>query len=587
MAINKKNSFLRRVRISIHLVFRRLRIPNTHFLDLLAIIVGVVTALVAFLFLEGIDLMRWGVGQLHHLVSDSTIFLVVPTFGGLLCGCTSFLLSPKAKGQGIPFVIYAVLVKSGLIELRHSLSRMLATIFTLGTMGSAGTEGPVVYFGSSVGSGFAQSLRLSPHNMKIMVGCGAAAGIAATFQAPIGGVLFALEAILHSFSPAVFSPIIIASVVSAVSFHSITEYHNSYLANLIYEQQAFEVFCFVLVGCVCGLIAVGFIKLFSNFEGWFKSLSVHPIFKPTMGGFLTGCVLWLAPQMEGNSYQLVEGLVRGDSFIWQALIIFLILKMLATCFTLSSGGAGGLFAPSLVLGAIIGALAHTYLESFLPQISPIGIYVMVGMAAFVSGTTHGPFAAILILCEMTGNYTVILPLLAGCVTSIVVARSISEHSVYSIPLKNLGIHLKDGHDLDVLKTYQVKDLMETEILSVSYDETVRNVLSILHDSPHDHVLVRNEQNDIEGVISFYHLTPVILKQASGLDRTARETMHITSNFVYADDAVLIAYDLFLMKETSYLLVTDKRDRFVGIVFKADIMRSYRKALHQKSLAMTH
>ena len=183
MAINKKNSFLRRLRISIHLVFRRLRIPNTHFLDLLAIVVGVVTALVAFLFLEGIDLMRWGVEQLHHLVSDSTIFLLVPTLGGLLCGCTTFLLSPKAKGQGIPFVIYAVLVKSGLIELRHSLSRMLATIFTLGTMGSAGTEGPVVYFGSSVGSGFAQSLRLSPHNMKIMVGCGAAAGIAATFIA--------------------------------------------------------------------------------------------------------------------------------------------------------------------------------------------------------------------------------------------------------------------------------------------------------------------------------------------------------------------------------------------------------------------
>ena len=222
-----------------------------------------------------------------------------------------------------------------------------------------------------------------------------------------------------------------------------------------------------------------------------------------------------------------------------------------------------------------------------PQISSVGIYVMVGMAAFVSGTTHGPFAAILILCEMTGNYTVILPLLAACVTSIVVARSISELSAYSIPLKNLGIHLRDGHDLDVLKTYQVKDLMETEILSVSYNEKVRDVLSILHDSPHDHVLVRNEEGEIEGVISFYHLTPVILKQSDGLDKTARETMHVTSNFVHAKDAVLIAYDLFLMKETSYLLVLDEQDRFVGIVFKADIMRSYRKALHQKSLAMTH
>ena len=240
-----------------------------------------------------------------------------------------------------------------------------------------------------------------------------------------------------------------------------------------------------------------------------------------------------------------------------------------------------------MFGAIIGAITHMSLLHLFPQISPVGIYVMVGMAAFVSGTTHGPFAAILILCEMTGNYTVILPLLAGCVTSIVVARSVYELSAYSAPLKNLGIHLRDGHDLDILKTYKVKDLMEPEIISVPHDKKVRDVLSILHDSPHDHILVRNEENGIEGVISYYHLTPFLLKQSDGLDRTARETMHITTNYVYSQDAVIVAYDLFLMKETSYLLVLDEQDCFVGIIFKADIMRSYRKALHQKSLAMTH
>ena len=544
MSINNKNSFFRRLRINIHLIFRRLKIPNSHFLDLLAIVVGVVSAVVAFLFLESIELIRWGVGQLHYLVNESLFFIIIPTLGGLACGLVTFLFSPNAKGQGIPFVIYAVLVRSGLIELRHCISRMFATIFTLGTMGSAGTEGPVVYFGSAVGSGFGQSLKLSPHNMKIMVGCGSAAGIAATFQAPIGGVLFALEAILHSFSPTIFSPIIIASVVSAVTFKTIAGDHNNYLADLVYEQQALEVFGFVIVGAICGLVAVGFIKLFSKFNSWFNSIDIHPVYKPALGGFLTGCILLRLPQIEGNSYEMVVQLVRGDEIIWQALLIFLLLKILATCFTLSSGGVGGIFAPSLVFGAIIGAVTHMSLSTFFSQISSVGIYVMVGMAAFVSGTTHGPFAAILIFVRNDGNYTVILPLLAGCVTSIVVARSISELSAYSVPLKNLGIHLRDGHDLDVLKTYKVKDLMETEILSVRHNQKVRDVLSIIHNSPHDHVLVKSEEGEIEGVISYYHLTPFLLKQTDGLDKTARETMHITTNYVYAKDAVIVAYDLF-------------------------------------------
>ena len=587
MPMQKESNIFRRLRVSVHLLFRRLRIPNSHFLDLLAIIVGIATALVAIIFLQGVDLVFWASNKLTTLFPDPRLMIFIPAIGGLMCGLTTFLFSPKAKGQGIPFVIYAVLMKSGLIELRNSVSRMLATIFTLGTMGSAGTEGPVVYFGSSVGSGFAQAFKLSPHNMKIMVSCGAAAGIAATFQAPIGGVMFALEAILHSFSPKVFSPIIIAAVVSSVTFKAIIGSHNAYLSNLIYEQQVIEVLAFAVLGVICGVLASVFIKIYFKFSLLIKSLKVHPVLKPALGGLLTGFVLLAAPNMAGNSYQLVERLVQGELIIWQLLLFYLVLKILATCFTLGSGGSGGLFAPSLVFGAIVGALFHNMLEFFLPQISVVGIYVMVGMAAFVSGTTHGPFAAILILCEMTGNYSVILPLLAGCVTAIISGRAIMDASIYTVPLQALGIHLRDGHDLDVLKTYQVRDLMETQILSVRHCDKIREVLAILHESPHDHALVRSEHDQIEGVISFYHLTPIILSQKDGLNKTAREAMHTTNDAVYEDDPILKAYDQFLMKETSYLLVIDRSKNYVGIIFKADIMRSYRKALHQKSLAMTH
>jgi CIC family chloride channel protein len=584
MGAFKKYQLARKIRVNIHLFLRKLGVPSTYFLDILAVLVGYFTALGAFVFIEGIEYLEHHSRTFFHSLENPWIFPLVPAAGGLACGLIVYFFAREAKGHGIPEVIYAVLMKGGLIRARVALAKLSATVCSLGTLASAGQEGPIVQIGSAVGSSLGQSLRLKPDSIKILIGCGAAAGIAATFNAPIGGVIFALEVILGTFSPNVFTPIVIASVISAVTFHEIRGSDMTFFLNVQYSETIMETLGFALVGILCGVIAVIFIRALERTEKVFASFRMPAYFKPALGGLLVGTIIVFYQEVGGNSYQLVEDLVSERSFGLYLLLLLLVLKILATSLTLGSGGSGGIFAPSLVMGALVGATVHFSLSQAF-EVSSVGIYVMVGMAAFVSGTTHGPIAAILVLCEMTGHYYFILPLMAGCIMATIVSRSLLDLSIYTIKLYERGIILKNGHDVDVLKTYHVCDLMETETDEVLLNTPLYEVLPIIHDSVHGFVLVRDASEDVVGVISYFELTPFILKDS--LDHLAEEAMHTTEDFILEEDPILVAYDKFLMKETSYLIVRDKRGNFAGIVFKKDIKRSYQKALHQKSLAMIH
>ena len=551
-------------------------------MDLLAIIVGYLTALGAFVFIEGIHTLEHFSRSFLQGLENPWAFPLIPTAGGLACGLIVYFFAREARGHGIPEVIYAVLMKGGIIRARVAVAKLFATVFSLGSLGSAGQEGPIVQIGSSVGSALGQALRMSSHSVKTLVGCGAAAGIAATFNAPIGGVVFALEVILGTFSPSVFTPIVVASVVSAVTFHSISGSDKTFLLNIQYTENILEVFGFVAVGVFCGILAVIFIRSLDLVERAFASLRVPDFFKPALGGLMVGLIMVFYSQVGGNSYSLVEDLVNQKEFALSLLVLLLALKLLATSCTLGSGGSGGVFAPSLVMGGLVGAWVHGILAVQFPT-SPVGIYVMVGMAAFVSGTTHGPIAAVLVLCEMTGHYDVILPLLAGCIVASIVARSLMGLSIYTIKLHQRGIILKDGHDVDVLKTYHVEDVMVTSVDEVPFNTPLYEVLPILQDSRHDYVMVRDQDHRLIGVISYFELTPFILEDH--LNQTAAEAMHRTLDFVRDSDPVLKAYEKFLIKETTYLVVLNSKDSYVGLVFKKDLVRSYQKALHQKSLAM--
>ncbi len=568
-------------RVFIHLLFRRLHIPSHYFLVVLAALIGYTTALGAWVFKTGIHTLQEFSVSLQQS-QPAWLFPLIPAIGGLICGMIVYTFAREAKGHGIPEVIYAVLMKGGVIRLRIAAAKLMATIMTLGSLGSAGMEGPIVQIGSSLGSGLGQFLKIPANAIKILVGCGAAAGIAATFNAPIGGVLFSLEVILGTFAPNTFTPIIVASVISAVTFHRMGGNQPLLHIGVEYHETLLDVALFGLLGVLCGACSVLFIRTLSVVEKAFASIRIPDWLKPALGGLIFGCIVLQFGNMAGPGELIMHQLLHEPAVPVALLIVWLLLKILCTSITLGSGGSGGVFFPSLVMGAITGAALHGFLSPYLP-VAELEIYVMVGMAAFVSGTTHGPIAAILVLCEMSHQYTIILPLMAGSISAVIAARSIYELSIYSIKLWEKGIHLKDGHDLDILRTYHVRDLMEKAFDRVRGDLPLFQVLTRLNQTKDGYLIVEDESTGRVGTITHYDLTPFILDAKKGLRCTASEAMVINDESVCEDDPILVAHDRFLMEEVKYLRVLDRQGRFSGLVFKKDIMRSYRKALHHKSV----
>ncbi|MEM7622661.1 MAG: chloride channel protein [Planctomycetota bacterium] len=359
----------------------------------------------------------------------------LPMLGALASGLLVWRFASEAKGHGVPQVMKAIIQRNGRIPLRVGIVKVFASICTVGSGGSAGTEGPIVQIGATAGSFVGDRIKIPPQHLRTLVGCGAAAGIASIFNAPIAGVLFVLEILLRDFSIRVFSPIVVASVFSAATTHAFRGENEAIffagdsLAG--YQFTAVELPSYMLLGVVCGLVAVVFNKMLHAGEDAFAKLSLHAALKPVVGALCLGAIglMYIAglsaagletpgnsPPFFGNGYETIRWLLEPGSYsdnagilapgnvatLLPVLALVVALKALATTFTLGSGGSGGVFAPSLFLGAVAGAAVGEALRQLglLPAEASPAAYALVGMAAVVAGSTHAPLTAILILFEL-------------------------------------------------------------------------------------------------------------------------------------------------------------------------------------------
>jgi CIC family chloride channel protein len=355
--------------------------------------------------------------ELLHVVSDLPWYhiLWIPAVGGLVVGPLVYFFAREAKGHGVPEVMEAVALRGGVIRKRIVFVKSLASAISIGTGGSVGREGPIVQIGSAIGSSLGQMLEVSVDRMRTLVGCGAAAGIAATFNAPIAGSMFALEVILGEFGLATFSPIVISSVVAtAVSRHFLGD-TPAFIVPAYELVSAWELPIYIVLGLFCAMVGVAFTRILYVFEDAFDKIKFPEYLKATVGGLILGAGGLLVPEILGVGYGAID-LALMQKLAWWMLLVLVACKILATSITIGSGGSGGVFAPSLFLGAMAGGFFGSVVHSLFPEVtaSP-GAYSIVGMGALVSATTHGPLAAILILFEMTGSYKIILPLMLSCI----------------------------------------------------------------------------------------------------------------------------------------------------------------------------
>ncbi len=528
-----------------------------------------------------------GKGNLLELAESMPWYLKfwVPALGGLVVGPLIYFLAREAKGHGVPEVMESVAMRSGIIRKRVVLVKSLASAVTIGTGGSVGREGPIVQIGSAIGSTLGQLLKVSGDRIRTLVGCGAAAGIAATFNAPIAGSMFALEIILGDFGLATFSPIVIASVVStAVSRHFLGNY-PAFQVPPYRLVSAWELPLYVVLGLFCALVAVAFSRTLYQAEDLFAKLKFPEYLKAMVGGLVLGMGALLFPHILGVGYPAIDLALMGK-MSWWLMLVMIGVKVLATSITIGSGGSGGIFAPSLFLGAMAGGFFGAVAHTALPEItaSP-GAYSIVGMGAVVSGTTHGPLGAMLILFEMTGNYRIILPLMIACIISTVTSRQLSKESIYTMKLVRRGVDIRAGKEVNVLRSIKVKDAMNSRVDTLPENLKLTQLSEVIARSKYNTFPVVDDEGRLTGILSFLDYHDVVFDENLGDLVVVKEIATPKVVTVSEEDNLYNALEKISSKDFSLLPVVAPNDqsRILGVLTRRDIIGAYNKAVLKKSV----
>ncbi len=572
----------------------RLRTNEHTTMTLLAILVGLLGGYgaVGFRYLiQYLQLLFYGAGDnLLDLALATPWYLrvIIPTLGGLIVGPVVYFLANEAKGHGVPEVMEAVALRSGMIRKRVVLIKSLVSAVCIATGGSVGREGPIVQIGSAIGSTLGQVLRVSADRIRTLVGCGAAAGIAATFNAPIAGSMFALEVVLGDFGLATFSPIVISAVVStAVSRHFL----GNTPAFIVPEYRlisAWELPLYMILGLACAFVAVGFTRFLYRMEDGFEYFSFPPYLKAGLGGLALGLIAVPFPQVLGVGYGSID-LALLENLTWQLMLGLVAFKLVATSITLGSGGSGGIFAPSLFIGAMAGGVFGTACHTIFPAItaSP-GAYSIVGMGAVVSGTTHAPMSAILILFELTGDYKIILPLMIACIMSSLGARQLLKESIYTLKLARRGINLYEGKEVNVLKSIRVGDVMNPDVEAVAESLPLGKLTERLTRSKYNTFPVVNEKGTLTGILSLLDYRDLAFDQNLRDLVVAKELATPEVVTVTPEDDLYNALDKITVDDFSLLPVvaSDNSALLVGVLTRRDIIGAYQKAIMKKSVLNT-
>ncbi len=526
-------------------------------------------------------------GELLGLVQSIPWYLriSVPALGGLVVGPMVYFWAREAKGHGVPEVMESVALKSGLIRKRLVIIKSLASAICIGTGGSVGREGPIVQIGSAIGSTIGQMLKISADRMRTLVGCGAAAGIAATFNAPIAGSMFALEIILGDFGLATFSPIVISSVVAtAVSRHFLGD-APAFIVPAYELVSAWEFPLYVILGLFCAVVAVAFTKSLYKMEDIFNGLKFPEYLKAALGGVIIGTVGLLFPQILGVGYGAID-LSLSQDLAWWLLLVLVMCKILATSITIGSGGSGGIFAPSLFMGAMAGGFFGTVVHNLFPSVtaSP-GAYSIVGMGAVVSATTHGPLTALLMLFEMTGDYKIILPLMITCVISNIVGRQFLKESIYTLKLLRRGINLEEGKEVNVLKSIKVSEVMNTEVETITEALGLERLAEIVFKSKYNSFPVVCDGNKLTGILSFFDYNEAIFDEDLKGLVVAKDIATSDVVTISTEDNLYDALEKITFKDFSIIPVVSPDDpaKLMGVLTRRDIMGAYNKAVIKKSL----
>jgi len=554
------------------------------YLDLLSIVVGISGGLGAVAFRKLVELSHdFFFGFLLPLLPNSYFVVLLPVLGGLIVGPLIYKLAPEAKGDGISHIMIALQRFTGDIRKRAGLVLIFTSAITLGSGGSAGREGPIALIGASAGSAIGKAIKLSARDLKVLTCCGVASGIAATFNAPMGGAIFSMEVISKKFTSLDAVPILLAAVVGKAVATELIDPVPEFVNPNFYFTTFDMVLCF-FIGPLFGFLSFLWVKGYYFFEDRFQDLPLPDILKPAVGGLTAGVcgIFFFEFGIMGVGYEGINNIfmlaARAPATDLLLLLLALgLLKMLATSSTVGSGGSGGVFAPTLYIGTMFGLAGGMLAEILAPdQIANPLDYGLLGMGALFAGTAGAPLTCIFMITEMTGNYSGLPSLIICCITSYTVARILLKGgSIYTIKLMRKGIYL----DLPqpVLSEVSVGEAMHKEVITVSPLCRISEVRDGIYHCNYTGFPVVDEGR-LVGMITFDDIRRIPPHEQEKM--TVKEVAVRAPITINPHQSAKIAMDIMYENDVGRLAVVEKDDaqKLIGIITRSDVIRAYEREM---------
>lgn len=511
--------------------------------------------------------------------------VLVPVIGGLLVGLMRHYLVPAERHHGVAGIMESVALAGGRLRYQRVLVKTIAAAVSIGSGASVGPEDPSVQIGSNLGSFIGQKLHMSDARTRLLVAMGAASGIAAAFNAPIAGVFFAIELVLGELTTSAFGMVVFSAVISAVTTRAIIGPTPAFPIPAYDFHAPIELAFYLILGILAAIVSVIYIKGIYWAHDWFHHSRIPLWLRPMLVGALIGAIGIFLPEVFGDGYEAITEILFGRMTVIYLLLVLLFLKVILTSLSLGAGFMGGVFAPSLFLGAALGESLGLIVANWFPNmaIQP-SAFALVGMAAVLAGTVRAPATAIILLFEMTNDYRILLPLMFAVVISVYLSRSMHEASVYELSLLRKGIHLQRGRDIDVLETLTVKEVMRDIPATVQLHMPLRMASSMMDMARVHGLPVVGNDGALWGVISLTDIDRAMEQQESNLDRPSGEFCSRKLVLAYPNETVRDAMQRMSGRDIGRMPVVspDDETRLVGWLSRRDIIRAYELALSRRS-----
>jgi chloride channel protein, CIC family len=563
------------------------RDPNTQFL-LLAALAGVLGALGAVVF-------RFLTVRLTHLLLEATdivsaaeslppaLRVFVPAAGGLVGGLLLVWLVHEKGTHGISQMIEAVSLARRPVRVRPAVGRVVSSIVVIATGGSEGREGPIIQIGAALASSLSRRLKVSPERVRILTACGMAAGVAGAYNTPIAATLFVLEVVVGSFAMRLFGPAVVSAVTSTVVVRLLLGDEPVYKVAPFHLESIVEFLPFAVIGLLSGPASALFARSLRQAKKLFERVDLARPFTMALGGAIVGAIGIFLPEVWGNGFEATNRILRGNPTLLLLLLLFA-GKIIATCATIGSGGVGGVFTPTLLVGAAVGGAIARFCQLLVPGLdAPIGGYALLGMGGLLAGLTRAPLLAIIMIFELTQNTEVLLPMMVVSVIAALSARIFEKDSIYISNLRSAGIVWESTPEATAISTLKVSDIMRTDVKLIPRSTPLSDIIKTFLATRNLYLYVGDEEGRLLGVVDLHDIKDMFPERELGAVVIA-EDLVTPIPVVTPGESLTSVNEKLWFRDLGHLPVVDSAEtnRFLGIVTRRDLLGAIDREVLQRS-----